>query len=287
MSSRDDSGSGYPTLLLYGPDEAIEAAMAQVFEAGCLGIETIGETTRAYFPPGTDLRALRTLLTPVAGLRLGTIEVIPDRDWVALSRAELSGGALGERFFVCPSWVSPPHTTSTGRILLRIDPEQAFGTGRHDTTRLCLELLEQRAQPNRAVIDAGTGTGILAMAAAALGCRPVVAIESDPIAAACARRNAKRNRLEHVEVVRADIGSAAPPPARLLVANLTRPLLERALPRLSRWLEPGGDMILSGILTEDLDEMASILESDTHSMRVMRYHTAGEWAALLAQSPAS
>jgi ribosomal protein L11 methyltransferase len=220
-------------------------------------------------------------------IRIGPVEVVPDRDWVAVSRKDMSGFALGERFFVCPSWESPPAADETSRIVLRIDPEQAFGTGRHDTTRLCVELIERIAGNDVSAVDVGTGTGILAMVAASLGCRPLVALEYDPDAAACARKNARRNRLEGlIEVVASDLENAAPRPAQLVVANLSRTLLEREMSRLSGWLEPGGSMILSGITVDDVEELVSKLDGLPRPMRLVRYHTAGEWAALLATSPA-
>lgn len=285
----DDPPGNFPALLLDGTYQAFDAVIGHLFERGCLGIEAVDDTDwqRAYFPSGTNLHALTgTLTDEFTGLRVGPIEVIPERDWVALSRKDMSGFGLGERFFVCPSWESRPEAGKTSRFVLRIDPQQAFGTGLHDTTRLCVEMMERYVSPGRAAIDVGTGTGILAMVAAVLGYRPVVAIEIDPTAATCARRNAKQNGLGAVKVVRADIESSDPPPARLLVANLNRPLLDRVVPRLSRWLEPGGNMILSGILVEDVDEMVSMLASAAQPLRVVRYHTAGGWAALRARSPA-
>ncbi len=285
-----DPKRSYPSLLINGTTEAIDAVIGDLFEEGCLGIETLDDASRqrAYFPRGTNLGGLADKLArEFSKLRIGPIEMIPEQDWVALSRKDMSGYALGERFFVSPSWETPPHAAETNRIVLRIDPEQAFGTGRHDTTRLCVELLERYAGSEIAAIDVGTGTGILAMAAASLGCRPVVAIEIDPDAAACARENTKRNRLDsRVDVVSSDLENAAQAPAGLLVANLHRPLLDREISRLSDWLEPEGYMILSGITVEDVEELVSMLEGLPRPMRLVRYHTAGEWAALLAKSPA-
>jgi ribosomal protein L11 methyltransferase len=123
------------------------------------------------------------------------------------------------------------------------------------------------------------------MVAASLGCQPVVAIDRDPDAAACARKNAERNGLERlVEVVQTDLESAASRQSRLVVANLSRELLEREMSRLSRWLEPGGHMILSGITVDDVEELVSNLERLPRPMRLVRYDTAGDWAALLAMS---
>jgi ribosomal protein L11 methyltransferase len=281
---------GYPAFLLDGTIEAVDAVIGELFEDGCLGIETLDGKTRqrAYFPRGTRLDALRDKLTrEFPEVRIGPLEIVPDQDWVAVSRKDMSGFALGERFFVCPSWETPPPADETGRIVLQIDPEQAFGTGRHDTTRLCAELIELVAGTNIPAVDVGTGTGILAMVAASLGCQPVVAIDRDPDAAACARKNAERNGLERlVEVVQTDLESAVTRPAGLVVANLSPALLESEMSRLSSWLEPGGHMILSGITVDDIEELVSNLEGLPRPMRLVRYDTAGDWAALLAMSRA-
>ncbi len=285
-----DSQGAYPSFLLDGTSEAIDTVIGELFEAGCLGIATVDDTSRqrVYFPRGTDLVALSgKLAREFSDFRVGPIEMIPEQDWVALSRKDMSGYALGERFFVCPSWELPPREAEFGRIVLRVDPQQAFGTGRHDTTRLCVELLERCAGPEIGAIDVGSGTGILAMAAAALGCRPVVAIEIDPTAAACTRENARRNRLDtRMEVLNAGLADVRPAAAGLLVANLHRPLLDHEMPRLASWLEPQGYMILSGVTVEDIEELASMLNGLPHPVRLVRYHTAGEWAALLARSTA-
>ena len=281
------SRRSYPSFLLSGTSQAIDAAICALFEGGCLGTETIEGTfnQRAYFPPGTDLGALtRKLRRDFPDLHLGPITMVPEDDWLALWRKDLSGFALGERFFVSPSWESAPET---GRVVLRIDPQQAFGTGTHDTTRLCIELLEACARPGQGAIDVGTGTGILAMAAAALGCQPVLGIEMDPAAARCARANVKRNQLEsRVEILTGSLAGAKAAPADLVLANLQRPLLDREIPRLATWLEPGGHLILSGITVEDIEDLADILAGLPRPMPILRQYTAGTWAALLARSSA-
>jgi ribosomal protein L11 methyltransferase len=277
-----ESERSYPSLLLGGTKEEMDAATCALFESGCLGTESIEGAfrERAYFPPGTDLGPLsRKLTRDFPRLRLGPVAMIPEEDWLSLWRKDLNGFALGNRFFVSPSWQPSPDTE---RVVLRIDPEQAFGTGSHDTTRLCLEFVEDCASPGIGLIDAGTGTGILAMAGAVLGCEPVLAIEIDAAAAACARENVKRNRLEsRVEVLTSRLGDARPAPADLVVANLNRPLLDRELPRLSAWLKPRGSLILSGLT---VDDMAELLESLPVPMKLLRYYTAGDWAAVLARS---
>jgi ribosomal protein L11 methyltransferase len=209
-------------------------------------------------------------------LRCGSIEHVEDEDWSAAWKKDFHGFSIGERFFVSPTWESPPRTD---RTILYIDPERGFGTGMHDTTRLSLELLEDHARAGMSVIDAGTGTGILAMAAAALGCKPVLAIEVDPEAASCARANVSRNRFaQAVQIHEAPLSEATPSPAELVVANLTLAVIEKDLVRLESWVQAGGMLVLSGLLVEQVDCIVAQLTSE---FRVSQHRTAGEWAALL------
>ena len=295
MSYQPRAPKTYPTFVLEGTRDLgaerqiFDLLVAELFEAGCLGIESLeGARQRVYFPVGSAPEALRgRLVARYPTIRIGPIERVPDQDWVALSRKDMSGFAIGERFFVCPSWETPPPSEEIYRSVLHIDPEQAFGTGRHDTTRLCIELLEAVGGSDVSLVDVGTGTGILAMVGARLGCRPVVALDIDPDAVDCARRNAQRNHLDGcMEVVHAAAGKALPDPAALVVANLSRALLEDQLPRLAKCLAPGGHMILSGITLEDVEELTTMLERLPRPLRIVRYHTAGDWAALLATSSA-
>lgn len=267
----------YPSLFLAGPSEQVETALSSLLDSGCLGSEEIdGGRQRVYFSPGTDLSGiLRALRAQFPRLHCLRGEPLPDRDWLSASKKAFHGFALGRRFFVLPSWEPVPDTE---RIVLRIDPERAFGTGTHDTTRLCLELLEDSAPPGMSLIDAGTGTGLLAMAGAALGCRPVVAIENDSDAAACAQANLRRNHLaDWIELVVRSIGDAKPLPASTVVANLSWSLLREHWIELTSWVRPAGLLIVSGLLSEQLDPFVE----GCASFQVLQQRTSGEWAAVL------
>jgi ribosomal protein L11 methyltransferase len=270
----------YISIVIEGTREDLETAIAFIFEAGCTGTEeTTDSLFKAYFPAHTDIDRLSSeLARQFPRTRFGAVAQVEERDWSSAWKKDLRGFSLGEKFFVLPSWKSPPRTN---RTILRIDPERAFGTGAHDTTRLCLELIECHAGPGTSVIDAGTGTGILAMAAAALGCKPVVAIESDSEAASCARNNIRRNHLESViQIHEASLSESMPPPADLIVANLNEAVIEKELARLTSWVLPGGTLILSGLLVEQAGNIASKLPSE---FRFAQHRTAGEWSALLCR----
>ena len=140
-----------------------------------------------------------------------------------------------------PLWVGPPwEQPDTGTLGVIIDPGRAFGTGAHATTRLCLELLLGRARTS--IVDLGCGSGVLAVAAAKLGFRPVTAVDVDPDAVAATARNAQANAVD-VEVRRADVFSAELPAAALALANVTREAVERVAPRLG-----AAELVASGYL---------------------------------------
>jgi ribosomal protein L11 methyltransferase len=267
----------FVSLLIEGRPEDLEAAVDFIFEAGCTGTEEMGDSgIKAYFPAHVDtVQISEALIRSFPRLRCGPAETVADQDWAATWKKGFHGFKLGERFFIVPSWESPPNTE---RIVIRIDPERAFGTGTHETTRLSLELIEAHIKPGLSVIDAGTGTGILAMAAAALGCDSVTAIESDLDAAACARSNIARNHFEHaVQVQELSISEATPRPADLVVANLTEAIINKELNRITSWVRPDGVLIVSGLLVDQID---SVIDALSPSFRLSSRRNAGEWAAL-------
>ncbi len=272
------SNSGYVKVVLAGTTEDLEAASPTLYEAGCLGIEEKdGAILEAYFPISVELAGLADSLSHrYPGLRFGPVESIPDQDWLAAWKRDFHSLYIGERFCIVPSWETPPKTK---RTLLRIDPERAFGTGTHETTQLSLEIIEDIVRTGSSVIDVGTGTGVLAMACASLGCHPVLAIENDPEAASCARANIRRNGFDDaVSLLVASVMEAEPDPAEIVVANLNETILREALPRISRWVLPNGKMILSGLLQDQVD---SIVHELSPNFGLVQQRAAGEWAALL------
>jgi ribosomal protein L11 methyltransferase len=264
----------FAVLEIWGPESAIELALVFLVARGSTGAEedvTDGHY-KVYFPASTILPpVIENLESAFPELSHRILPGIPDRDWLSEWKKTLTGIALGERFFVHPTWQSSPEI---GRDILRIDPEQAFGTGLHDTTRLSIELLERWVRPGANVLDVGAGTGILAMVAARLGARSVHAIEPDPEAAACARRNVLINDLARLVTVEC-IGFEACEhlSADIVVANVNRPVLCRALARLD-----GDVVILSGLLVEEVDELIAELPP---AYALSEEWSAGEWSALV------
>ena len=256
-----------------------EAASVALWEAGTVGVEVRPApggrlTLVAYFPadlPPPDPRALPP------GARVAATE-IPQIDWVARFRESFRAFPVG-RFVVAPAWQTP--VPSGGDVLL-VDPGRAFGTGTHETTRLCLGALEEVASRRRLgrALDLGCGTGLLAVAAARLGASLVVASDVDPEAIASSRAHARLNR-EDLRLVRADGARGLRPRAfDLVVANLMALLLVDRAPQIAALLAPGGVLVLSGILREDVPFVSQAFSG----LGLPAERTDGEWVALLYEA---
>jgi ribosomal protein L11 methyltransferase len=198
---------------------------------------------------------------------------VPDVDWVKSFREGFRAFDVGP-FRVVPVWEAVPHSG----LVLRVDPARAFGTGTHETTRLCLLALERLAheRPLERVLDLGAGTGILAVAAARLQARRVAATDLDPEATASIRHHARLNDVE-VLVVQADGGRAFKTGRfDLVLANLTAPLLSERAEEIMALVAARGRLVLSGLLeTETQDVLTTYRVFPLLSRSI-----AGEWAAL-------
>ena len=179
---------------------------------------------------------------------------------------------------VKPSW-RPLRKRDRGKIVLRIDPQMAFGTGHHESTRLCLHLMERYVRPKTRVLDAGTGTGILAIAAIRLGARKAVGIDSDVWSVRNARENAQRNRVrDRVSVRHGDLRRLPGTPFDLVVANIDLPTILSSLRTLKSRLAPGGVLILSGLLNSDLERLLD--QPAIRRLQPIELVSENEWAAV-------
>ncbi len=177
------------------------------------------------------------------------LKTVDRKDWVASVRKRLVPVKMSNRLWIVPTWHEPP---DPGAVNLRIDPGQAFGTGTHPTTRLCLEWLEKRLSPGDFVLDYGCGTGILAIAALKLGARKAAGVDIDPQALKVSRENAARNGV----VLNCYLPEESPPmKANLVVANILANPLKELAPLLAGYTKKGGRIALSGILAEQAPQV--------------------------------
>jgi ribosomal protein L11 methyltransferase len=211
----------------------------------------------------------------------GLVEIssteIPD-DWTDAWRDFHEPVWIGERVCVRPSWEEG--AGQDAEVDLQIDPGQAFGTGAHATTRMCLELMLALADAGGAsgsLADLGTGSGVLAIAAAKLGWAPVTACDSEPAALEAAAENARANSVE-LALSRVNLREQAPPEADSLVANLTAPLLSEVADRLASTPRA---LVCSGLLATERDRVATAFNE--RGLKVASERALGDWAALALQ----
>ncbi|MBL9213024.1 MAG: 50S ribosomal protein L11 methyltransferase [Opitutaceae bacterium] len=239
--------------------------------------------------------ALLPLLTAAGVTRLGeaTVRVLADADWRDSYKAHFHAWQFGRLHWV-PVWERATFVLPPGHAVLWLDPGLAFGTGNHETTRLCVErmvaLLERRPDPaSWRVVDAGCGSGILALSAALLGCRRVTGFDNDPEAVRVSEENAALNGLAgRVEFRVGDLVTGLAGKANavdVLLANIQADVLMRFAAPLVGAVAPGGCLVLSGILaTENATvkaTFAALTPGWTLDSRVM-----GEWSDVLLARPA-
>jgi ribosomal protein L11 methyltransferase len=271
----------FQTFEVLVPSEQEDVASAALWECATVGVQVEARPPSATAliasfreEPGLAQR-LDEALREVPGASWRPIEV-PDVDWVARFREDF-GAFDAAGFAVVPEW--DPRARPGPRTLV-VDPGRAFGTGTHQTTRLCLELLVAEAgrRPVGRVLDVGAGTGILAIAALRLGARLAAAVDLDPEATASCVAHARLNQTPLV-TVQGD-GGRAFRPARfdVVLANLMAPLLIERAGELCALGAPGAALILSGLLVEDVPAVAAAYTAGTVEARAD-----GEWAALVVR----
>ena len=208
---------------------------------------------RAYLP-SSELGAvltedLRRAMAAYPAVQL-TAKPIYEQDWAVSWREFFGVVDTGDRVVIVPTWLE--HEVRPGQIAIRLDPGQAFGTGHHETTRLCLSAMDELVQPGMEVLDVGTGSGVLAITAILLGAKSVEAIDIDPIAAEVARNNCDANGIgPEVRISAGVLGEDHPGRYDLVLSNISTDANLRLAPIFGNVVRPGGLAVLSGILSPD------------------------------------
>jgi len=207
----------------------------------------------ALFAEGADVdAALGEVARAIdAPMPLHETRAIADRDWVRLTQSQFGPIAIGDKFWIVPTWSEPPEPDA---LVLRLDPGLAFGTGSHATTHLCLAWLRETLAPGETVLDYGCGSGILAIAAAKLGARDVAGTDIDPQALVASRANATLNEVAASFVAPDRLPARA---SDVVVANILAHPLVLLAPALAARTARGGRIALSGILAEQAGEVVA------------------------------
>ena len=198
-----------------------------------------------------ELEALWNTLRTQASDCLGAHEfrVVPETDWVRATQAQFEPIEITPNLWIVPTWCEPPKPDA---INLRVDPGLAFGTGTHPTTRLCLQWLSELPLAGKAVLDYGCGSGILAMAASALGAASVLGVDIDPQAVATARRNTEAN---HLSATYAVSDRELDRQYDVVVANILAGPLTVLAPAICAHVRVGGHLALAGILMPQIERI--------------------------------
>jgi len=268
-------------------EQAADLVANILIEEGCGGVAITGPSVRAsggaelpadesgpaetlltgYLPVDDRLEARlqsardRIRLLPETGVDIGTGEItikpVEDADWASAWRSYFKPVEVGN-IFVKPSWEDLE--TTPGQVVVEINPGMAFGTGNHPTTQLCLLALQKFIHGGERVLDVGTGSGVLSIAAAKLGAAQVTATEADPVAAEAARENVHGNGVDaNVCIVESQSPASATGEFDLVLANITADAIIGLAAELAHALAPGGFLVASGITGERAQEVGRFL----------------------------
>lgn len=230
---------------------------------------------------GERLSGLRESLGKVCGEypnNLGLNE-IEDVNWLERWKEFYHPVRVGRRLLVRPAWESEGDTG--GLLVINMDPGMAFGCGTHPTTTMCMRLLEEAVAGGETVLDVGTGSGILAIAAARLGAARVLAVDSDSVAVRSAVGNVNLNGLKGIIDVReGNLLEGIESPADIIVANIVADIIMKLLPATGSLLKPGGKFIASGIISHRREEVARAIAEARLIIREALHE--GEWTAFMA-----
>ncbi len=272
----------FPAVDITGADPDLVAAVVDDYSPSALEAAAANSTTAFFTTPRDRDAALHALRRAFPDASIAARDVADD-DWARRSQENLQPVTVGD-FVITPPWCVHVRSAARGAPLSKeivINPSMGFGTGHHATTRLCLEALQAIDVRGRFVLDVGTGSGILALAARMLGAQGVVGIDYDADAIQCAEENLTENPgVDGVRFIVGDLRQLALPMADVVTANLTGTLLVQSADVLLTAVRPGGILILSGLLS---DERAGVLDAFSRATLVGDREQDG-WLGLMLET---
>jgi ribosomal protein L11 methyltransferase len=257
-----------------------------VIEAGPDGWNAGPVTVRAYLPADDRLRANKRRieealyhLDRIRPVSVPSFRPVAEEDWVEAWKERLNVLRIGRRIVIRPSWRD--YAPEPGEIVIRLDPGMAFGTGLHPTTQMCLAALEELIRPEAAVLDLGTGSGILAIAAAKLGAGRVLAVDQDPLAVKTARGNLVTNGVQEIVSVMEGSLEGVSESYDLVVVNiLAKVIVEMMQEGLAARLRSGGRLITTGIIADQESDVVAALEQG--GLTAIERQQRDDWVCLAA-----
>ena len=276
------------------PDPGQPSGYWEIIDPGLIDTMPEDVLVHAWFAPEDEagaaglLEAVRARLDTLrtwaeAGSLTLETRAARDEDWSEVWKRFYKPFRAGRTLVVKPTW--EPYEARSGDRVIEMDPGMAFGSGTHETTGLCLALLEEAVRPGDRVIDVGTGSGILAIGAALLGAGDVLAIDIDPDAVRVARENVAHNGLEdRIRVQQGDLLADVDAVCEVCVANIIADVIIAFAGPLNRHIVPGGVFLCSGIIREREQDVTDALRRADYTVEEVRRR--GEWVAVRARTSA-
>lgn len=261
---------------------AIESALAEVLisemdDLGFQTFETHDERVTGYVPAIHWNAAARSHLLSWLSDRVVEVSVIenviPQENWNATWEATIEPVIAGD-FIVLPSWKEVP-ADAANLTPIWIDPKMSFGTGHHETTRLMLQLMSDLELTGKSVLDAGTGTGVLAIAAALLKAQQIYGFDIDPWSIENGAENVAANEVTSIRLEEGSIEVARGNVYDVILANIVQNVIESFLPDFAGLLRPAGDLLVSGILREGEEKLLGL--ADDHGFDLLERRYENEW----------
>jgi len=208
-----------------------------------------------------------------------TYHKVNEDDWANNWKQYYKPAKVGEHIVVKPTWED--YEEKPGEVVVELDPGMAFGTGTHETTRMCIKALEKKVKGDTTVFDIGTGSGILSIAAAKLGAKHVVGVDLDPVAVESAKKNLEFNKVNNIEILYGDLMEVVEGKANIVVANILADIIMFLSEGVRAFIEDEGYFIASGILNTQRDKIADKLK--TLNFIIEEVMEDGEWICIIAK----
>ncbi len=214
------------------------------------------------------------------GKGLITVCKVNEEDWENNWKKYYKPSKIGEKVVVKPIWEN--YEVKDDEVIVELDPGMAFGTGTHETTRMCIKALEKHVKPESVVFDIGTGSGILAITAAKLKAKEAIGVDLDPVAVKSAGENVKYNNIDNIKIMHGNLMEVVDGKADIVIANIIADVIIFLTEEVKKFIVTGGLFISSGIIRERKDDVVNKLEEC--GFKIEEVNVDGEWVCIVAKN---